>query len=195
MSDASLMESHGAAVHGKRSGRGFTLIELLVTLSVAAILLGLAVPAFSSYVKNSRLTTEADTLLYALTLARSEAVKLDTSVEVCASNDRATCSGTWADGWIVLCPANCPAALGPSPALLQAEPPINASNSVTEEIAGATAVGFLSAGQTTGANFQFVFCDSRGPGSGRDVEINSVGEIAAASNPGETVAGAPLGAC
>src|SRR5579871_266621 len=82
--------------------QGFTLVELLVTLSVAAILLAIAMPAFSSFMKNTRLSMEANTLVYDLNLARSEAVKLDTSVEVCASADHVTCSTVapdWATGW------------------------------------------------------------------------------------------------
>jgi type IV fimbrial biogenesis protein FimT len=176
------------------SVRGFTFIELLVTLTVAAILLAIAMPSFSGFVRDSRLTTETDTLLYDTNLARSEAVKLDVPVELCASSDHATCSGTWADGWIVLCPANCPAGFGGSPAVLLVAPGMTSGNNVNEKISGATTVSFNSTGQT-GAPFQFVFCDSRGAAYGRDVEINAIGEVQASSAPGQTVAGTALGGC
>jgi type IV fimbrial biogenesis protein FimT len=172
------------------------MIELLVTLAVAAVLMGLAMPAFSSFVQNSRLATEANTLVYDLNVARSEAVKFDVPVELCASNDGATCSGGgWNTGWIVLCPANCPPGLGVAPVKLLGAAPLNNSNTVTEEIAGASAVTFLSAGQTAGGKLQFVFCDSRGAAFGRDVEVNSIGEINSASNPGQSVSGTALGGC
>jgi type IV pilus assembly protein PilE len=40
--------------------RGFTLVELMVTLLVAAILIGVAIPSYSTYVRKSR-RTEAKT--------------------------------------------------------------------------------------------------------------------------------------
>lgn len=199
MSGVSYMRGVGASVHRMRarqrfSPRGFTLIELLVTLTVAGILIAIAMPAFSSFARDSRLTTETDTLLYDMNQARSEAVKLDTTVELCASSDQATCSGTWTDGWIVLCTANCPAGLGSSPAVLLIAPAITSGNTVSEQIANAVAVNFSSTGQT-GASYQFVFCDSRGAAYGRDVEINSIGEIEASPTPGQNVAGTALGGC
>lgn len=196
--------SHGVPRIGMHSGRvgearGFTLMELLMTLTVAGILLGIAMPSFSSFVQSTRLTNEANTLVYDLNLARSEAVKLDTTVDVCASGNGSTCAGplgNWASGWIVLCPAACPAGLGPSPALLQAAPAVNVGNAVMEQVAGATTVGFQSTGQISGGgNLRFVFCDRRGAAYARDVEVNAIGEITSSSTPGQSVSGVALGGC
>ncbi|MGC9184249.1 MAG: GspH/FimT family pseudopilin [Thiomonas sp.] len=54
---------------------GFTLIELLVTLTVAAVLLAVAIPSFQNLALSNRLTTTANAMVHALNLARSEAVK------------------------------------------------------------------------------------------------------------------------
>jgi type IV fimbrial biogenesis protein FimT len=200
MGDGSFPQSHGANVRATcpqrgLKPRGFTLIELLVTLTVASILLAVAMPSFSSYVQSTRLTTEADSLVYALTMARSDAVKFDTPVEVCASSDGATCSGTWTNGWIVLCPANCPASLGAAPVLLMSAPSLHTGNTADELVSAATTMSFQSTGQPAAGNLQFVFCDSRGAAFGRDVEVNSIGEIASSSTPGETVSNVALGGC
>ena len=86
---------------------GFTLIELMVTISVLAILLGIAVPSFQGFILNSRLTATTNDLASALAVARSEAVKRATRVTVCktanSGSANPTCSTTanWQDGWIV----------------------------------------------------------------------------------------------
>ena len=53
--------------------RGFTLIELMITLAVAAILITAALPSFNEFIKNNRLTTQANNFIATLNLARSEA--------------------------------------------------------------------------------------------------------------------------
>lgn len=86
----------------KTGERGFTLIELLVTLAVAAILVTIAVPNFQSFVRNNRLAAQANELIGALSLARSEAVKRGANVEVCVSSNSTSCgTGSWAQGWVV----------------------------------------------------------------------------------------------
>lgn len=86
----------------KRS-RGFTLIELMITLALAAIILTLAVPGFQDIIRNNRAATQANELVTALGLARSEAVKRGARVSLCPSTNQATCTGgmDWSNGWIV----------------------------------------------------------------------------------------------
>lgn len=80
---------------------GFTLIELLVTIAILAILLGIGVPSFRSMVESNRIRTVSNDLVSALQLARSEAVKRGVPITLCSSNDQASCSGAWANGWVV----------------------------------------------------------------------------------------------
>jgi type IV fimbrial biogenesis protein FimT len=193
-----------AVITGPPRARGFTLVELIVTMAVAGILISIAMPSFRSFMQNSRLTTQASTLVYSLNLARSEAIRLDTPVEVCASSDGATCNIAatppgWADGWIVCYPAaNCaPGGAGPF-TLLQVSPALGGGNTA-DELSGALAVTYLTSGQTnTGPNgsaYRFVFCDNRGPTFGQDVEISFIGRIESAQTQGETVSNKPLAAC
>lgn len=74
---------------------GFTLIELMVTVSLLAILAGLATPSFREMVASQRLRTAAFGLVSDLTLARSEAVKRGASVSLTPVSD------AWAGGWRV----------------------------------------------------------------------------------------------
>jgi len=82
---------------------GFTLIELMLTLVVAVILVTVAIPGFRSLIQNNRSATQANELLTAFILARSEAVKRGSAISACASSDQSTCAAStnWATGWIV----------------------------------------------------------------------------------------------
>jgi len=84
--------------------RGFTLIELMTTITVMVVLLAVAVPAFDSVRLSARINAYATSLVAASQLARSEAVKRNATVTLCASADGATCAtdGHWEAGWIVL---------------------------------------------------------------------------------------------
>lgn len=85
--------------------KGFTLIELLVVMAVAGILLGIGVPSFSEAMKESRLSSQYNTMVGSLYLARSEAVKGPGQVTVCPKKeiDSEECGSKsdWSNGWIV----------------------------------------------------------------------------------------------
>ncbi|MBM5811851.1 MAG: prepilin-type N-terminal cleavage/methylation domain-containing protein [Gammaproteobacteria bacterium] len=83
--------------------RGLTLIELMVAVTIFAILMALAVPSFRDAALGARLTAAANDLLASVQLARSEAIKRNVTVTVCASANGTSCaaSGDWDQGWIV----------------------------------------------------------------------------------------------
>ena len=58
-----------------RQQSGVTLIELVVGLAVFAILLGIAIPNFSTFIQNSKIRTSAEAIQNGLSLARVEAVR------------------------------------------------------------------------------------------------------------------------
>ena len=76
--------------------RGFTLPELLLVLSIVGILLAGAIPNFSSYLKAQQVISTADQFMFALNLARSEAMRRGTRVDLAARDAR-----SWQSGWIV----------------------------------------------------------------------------------------------
>lgn len=90
-----------------RPQAGFTLIELLVTLVVLGLLTRLAVPSFAQAMLTSRLASYSNSFIGSAQYARSEALKRNVALTMCASSDGATCTSgaTWAQGWIITCPA------------------------------------------------------------------------------------------
>lgn len=91
----------------KHTISGFTLIELMVTLSIAVILLTVAIPSFNSMLRGNRAVTQANELVSGLYLARSEAAKRGIRVSVCPRTNPVSgtesCSGNndWSGGWLV----------------------------------------------------------------------------------------------
>ena len=102
MSHATL--SSGPISPRRPRARGFTLMELMVTIAVLALLVAIGVPTFRDATLGSRLSAAANNLLASVQLARSEAIKRNQPITLCASSDGATCAGTgdWEQGWIVV---------------------------------------------------------------------------------------------
>jgi len=94
----------GAARRGAH-GRGFTLLELMTAIAVAAILATLSIPMYTSFVRNQRVKTAAYDLSYALTLARGEALKRNSSVVVSPDTNG------WKFGWSVATTGGTPVTL------------------------------------------------------------------------------------
>jgi type IV fimbrial biogenesis protein FimT len=78
-----------------RYNSGYTLMELMVTITIAGILLSIAIPNFTSVISSNRLTTYANELVTALNFARSEAIKRGQYVVVSKTGTN------WEDGWNV----------------------------------------------------------------------------------------------
>jgi type IV fimbrial biogenesis protein FimT len=81
--------------------KGFTLIEMLATVGVATVLLAAATPSFVQMNRNSRIIGYTNEFVGTVNFARAEAIRRGSPVTICRSNDNATCSGGWSDGWIV----------------------------------------------------------------------------------------------
>ena len=109
----------------RRSG-GFTLMELLVTTTIAAMLVSATVPPMLGLLRSARVASQVNGFIGDLRYARSQAIRRQQVVSVCASVDGASCAGTtdWQGGWIVFVDADGDGRRGASPVepLLRAQP-------------------------------------------------------------------------
>lgn len=90
----------------KKAANGFTLIELLVAVAIAAFLMSLAVPSFTSMMMRRSVQSAALTLVADLRYTRTEALRRSARVSICslADNSTSACSGSpakWVNGWMI----------------------------------------------------------------------------------------------
>jgi len=88
--------------------QGVTLLELVVGISLTGLLLAIAVPNYSSWIRNTQNRAAAESILNGLQLARNEAVRRNTIVRFSLTNTNGLVE------WTVGCAAattTCPATI------------------------------------------------------------------------------------
>jgi type IV fimbrial biogenesis protein FimT len=166
----------------QRTGKqaGLTLIELMITLVVGSILMVIAVPSFMSFQKDNRRLTQLNDLVSGLNLARSEAVKGNTTVALCPSADGIDCSGSNYDsGWIVFLNTDGdspPAVDHPAETILRTHTGVTVSGSSLRATGVTTGLNFAATGRPD-VSGDITYCDDRGASNARDVVVNRIGLI------------------
>lgn len=154
-----------------KQSAGFTLLELMTALSVAGVLLAVGVPAFTDITRNNRLTTAANDLLHSTQLARTEAIKRQLPVVVCASGNSAAATPTCNDGafsqWIVFVDTDGDWSADVGEPVLERHPPLHETITVRNDLNGIISYssnGFATPPVSGGklATDRIVVCDARG---------------------------------
>lgn len=78
-----------------KAQRGFTLTEIMIAVAILGILTAIALPSFRQYIANQRIKSVSFDLVATLSLARSEAVKRNATVDINPA------SGGWVNGWTI----------------------------------------------------------------------------------------------
>lgn len=163
--------------------QGFTLIELLVTLSVASILLSVAVPSFSTFIQNNLLTTQSNSFYSALALAKSEAIRRSSPVTLCPSTNGTSCTGgtTWSSGWLVFADANNAGVVDEGEEILQVGAAFSGGNIFSGNMGRVT---FTANGFSMGSNGTIILCDSRGGLHSKAIILNNQGRFRSETGTG-----------
>lgn len=182
---------------------GMSLLEIMVALLLVAIITAMAIPGYGTMVKNNKLDTVSSSLVSILNLARSEAVKSNNSVFLCAGKNTsadptapnlvcetdATAGKKWQAGDYVFMFRDSDNNGTITPAQMKTDCTGTGSDCRLEMLTsedfpeGVTihvaAAGFLRIRSDGGPPSQRVFniCDDRGTSDGKSVTISSSGRI------------------
>jgi type IV fimbrial biogenesis protein FimT len=130
----------------RRCAGGFTIVELMVTIALLAILLAMATPSFTTWIRNAQVRTVSDALQNGLRLAQAEAVRRHRQVVFFRTNQTACDTTTTADAagafWSV---RTLPLVAGDAVEAVQCGVLSDVAAGVT--IAGASALCFNSGGR------------------------------------------------
>ena len=129
----------------------------------------------TSFAQNDRLTTNINTLVGHLGLARSESVKRSQQVSICASSDNSTCTGNWEDGWLVYAYTNNDGSLNGTDEILRVQQALGSGNNMTPNGIG-TQVTYDNRGFVTGGG-SFLLCDYRPGDFGKTLTITNTGRV------------------
>lgn len=158
----------------KRISNGFTLLELLIVMVIAAIIMSMAIPSFTSLIARNKTTNYRDLLFHDVSLARNSALSGAASVSICSADTAGTgCSNStdWLNGWLVFSDMNADGVIDTGDDVLRSHAPLQGDFVVV----GVTHLtyrrnGFLS-GATGGT---FSFCHS-GYATPSRVVVSSIG--------------------
>lgn len=167
----------------KRNMRGFTIYELMIVVAIAAILVGIGVPTFQATVKNNRMTSNLNAFVTSLNQARSEAVKQNLPVRVCASSDGTTCGGAgvnWEQGWVVFVDRDNDGVIddgndcdnnATDDCIITVQSELHGEIQLRSTV---NSISYFGSGTSNGAD-TFTICDSRGADHAKAVVVSSTG--------------------
>ena len=198
----------------KTAASGFTLVEVVITLAIASILATIAIPAFSDFVKDTRISSETNGIITDFYFARSEALKRNRRVTVCKSSNAdssdtaatpvPSCNVTddfnWTIGWIIFIDADGDGIRDANEILLRANSALDSGILLYPRTDDAEIHNYLSynprgiARTSEGDNQNGIFrvCDGRGIASARAITVTQTGRV---SSTAPTGSAALVGSC
>lgn len=151
---------------------GYSIYDLLVTSAVAGVL-SVGAVSMAGMAQDARLSAAVNQLMGDLNLARGEAIKRNTIIALCKSDDGASCSAhaAWNDGWIVFADDNNSHDVDAGEAVIRVQQELEGNLNLRYGETGTYSyVRYNPSGEAwPGATFSF--CDSRGAAKAKAVIV------------------------
>lgn len=143
--------------------KGFTLMEAMIVMAVAAILLAIAVPAWSNAISAAHNSAARAALAATVLDAVRHSASTGTEVVACPDTGTLQCSGSvdWSGGWIVFADLNGSRMRDGNETLVRKVSPLEGGVHLRSTV-GRTRLVFQPSGGNAGSNVTFTLCDSRG---------------------------------
>jgi type IV fimbrial biogenesis protein FimT len=139
-----------------RKTAGFTLIEMMVVVAIAAILASLAAPSFMQLIESNALSSDVNTLLADMRLARNEAIRRGSTIVMCRSTNAEVVApanpicangSDWSTGWIIFEDLNNNSGHTSNEPLLRQQGPLSRSSGVLTGSGGTSVFRFVATGR------------------------------------------------
>jgi type IV fimbrial biogenesis protein FimT len=162
-----------------RHERAFSLHQVVVTLVVISIVSTIAVPAYQQLISSQRIATAVNSLVTALHLARSEAIKRNERAVLCPRADGQICQNngtgetTWENGYLVYIDRNANHKFDADDVLVWMSSSHEGLHIRTTT--DRNHVIYQPNGMAPGSNLTFSFCDKRGQSPPRAVIVSTSG--------------------
>lgn len=169
------MEISSLRIDSGRSG-GLTLVEMMVALIVAGILLLVGIPEFQRMLASNRMTSEINTLVTHLHLARSEAVNRGQRAVLCPSSNGIQCltSSEWHNGYILFMDDNRNRESDEREPLIRVHE-ISAPGILITSSANRRRITYHPDGTSPGSNLTFKFCQQHNATPPKAVILSNTG--------------------
>ena len=159
-----------------RRSAGFTLIELATTMSVVAILAGIAAPSFAGFIERQRASAAITSLMSHMALARVAAISRNQRAVLCPSSDGVHCEAStdWSQGWMLFVDEDGNRRPDGSDDILRVDLEPTSRHLRVVSTRGREQLRYLPDGRSAGSNLTISICNDRSEVLAR-VIVNNAG--------------------
>jgi len=152
--------------------QGFTLIEVLITIAIAAILLSIVVPSFTSLIESSKARTTREKLVSSIYAAKQQSQSERINVYLCSTSNGTSCLDTtsWGSDWLIYEDNDISGDLSNNDTIIT-----NGSSKTSLIISSTNQVKFTPTGHSSANTFQV--CNNTDKSVVYEVELNRMGHV------------------